>query len=44
MLRDRERAFKLAESLVEDGGAGYLIERAMDEARSYSFRPIGEPG
>ena len=26
---------------IEDGHTGYLIERALDEARSRQFKPIG---
>jgi hypothetical protein len=26
---------------IEDGNTGFLIERALDEARSRQFRPIG---
>jgi hypothetical protein len=26
---------------IEDGQTGFLIERALDEARSHQFRPTG---
>jgi len=26
---------------IEDGNTGFLIERALDEARSRQFKPIG---
>jgi hypothetical protein len=35
-----EDALVLADE-IEDGQTGFLIERALDEARSRHFRPIG---
>ena len=40
LIRHLEDSLALADEL-EDGHAGYLIERALDEARSRQFRPIG---
>jgi hypothetical protein len=37
--RHLEDALALADE-IEDGNTGYLIERALDEARSRQFRPI----
>jgi hypothetical protein len=34
----------LSNDEIEDGGTGYLIELALDEARSRQFRPISERG
>ena len=41
MIKQLEDALALAEELP-DGSTGYLIERAIDEARSRQFRPIGK--
>jgi hypothetical protein len=35
-----EEALTLADE-IEDGQTGFLIERALDEARSRQFRPTG---
>jgi hypothetical protein len=40
LIRHLEDALALADE-IEDGSTGYLIERALDEARSRQFRPIG---
>ena len=40
LIRHLEDALALADE-IEDGQTGYLIERALDEARSRQFRPIG---
>ena len=40
LIRHLEDALALADE-IEDGRTGYLIERALDEARSRQFRPIG---
>jgi hypothetical protein len=40
LIRHLEDALALAEE-IQDGHTGYLIERALDEARSRQFRPIG---
>ena len=40
IIRHREDALALADE-IEDGQTGFLIERALDEARSRQFRPIG---
>jgi hypothetical protein len=40
LIRYLEEAMALADEL-QDGNTGYLIERALDEARSRQFRPIG---
>jgi hypothetical protein len=40
LIRHLEDALMLADE-IEDGQAGYLIERALDEARSRQFRPTG---
>ena len=39
IIRLLEEAFALADE-IEDGNTGYLIERALDEARSRHFIPI----
>jgi len=39
-IRHLEEALALADE-IQDGHTGYLIERALDEARSRQFRPIG---
>ena len=41
IIRHLENALALAEEI---GGTGYLIERALDEARARSFRLIAEAG
>lgn len=38
LIRHLEEALELADE-IEDGTTGYLIERALDEARSRHFRP-----
>jgi hypothetical protein len=40
LIRHLEDALALADE-IEDGQAGFLIERALDEARSRQFRPTG---
>ena len=40
MIKLLEYALMLAEDL-KDGNTGYLIERALDEARSRQFTPKG---
>jgi len=40
LIRHLEDALTLADE-IQDGHTGYLIERALDEARSRQFRPIG---
>jgi hypothetical protein len=40
LIRYLEDALALADE-IEDGRTGYLIERALDEARSRQFKPIG---
>jgi hypothetical protein len=40
IIKHLEDALALADEL-QDGPTGYLIERALDEARSRQFRPIG---
>jgi len=40
LIRYLEDALALADE-IEDGHTGYLIERALDEARSRQFKPIG---
>jgi hypothetical protein len=39
LIRHLEEALTLADE-IEDGQTGFLIERALDEARSRQFRPI----
>jgi hypothetical protein len=39
IIRHLEEALALADE-IRDGNTGYLIERALDEARSRQFRPI----
>jgi hypothetical protein len=39
LIKHLEDALALADDL-EDGTTGYLIERAIDEARSQQFRPV----
>jgi len=38
LIRHLEEALTLADE-IEDGQTGFLIERALDEARSRQFRP-----
>jgi hypothetical protein len=40
LVRHLEEALALADE-IEDGNTGFLIERALDDARSRQFRPIG---
>jgi hypothetical protein len=40
LIRHLEDALALADE-TEDGQTGFLIERALDEARSRQFRPAG---
>jgi hypothetical protein len=40
LIRYLEDALALADE-IEDGHTGYLIEHALDEARSRQFKPIG---
>jgi hypothetical protein len=40
LIRHLEEALTLADE-IEDGHTGFLIERALDEARSRQFRPTG---
>ena len=40
LIRHLEDALALADE-IEDGQTGFLIKRALDEARSRHFRPIG---
>ena len=40
LIRHLEDALALADE-IDDGHTGYLIERALDEARSRQFRLIG---
>ena len=40
LIRHLEDALALADE-IQVGHTGYLIERALDEARSRRFRPIG---
>jgi hypothetical protein len=39
LIRHLEDALALADE-IQDGQTGFLIERALDEARSRQFRPI----
>ena len=39
LIRHLEDALALADE-IEDGETGFLIERALDEARSRQFKPI----
>jgi hypothetical protein len=41
IIRHLEDALALADEL-EDGTTGFLIERALDEARSRQFKPVAE--
>jgi hypothetical protein len=40
LIKHLEDALALADE-VQDGQTGFLIERALNEARSRQFRPIG---
>ena len=40
LIRHLEDALALADE-IQDGQTGFLIERALDEARSRQFRAIG---
>ena len=40
LIKHLEDALALSDE-IEDGRTGFLIERALDEARSRQFRPIG---
>jgi hypothetical protein len=40
LIRHLEDALALADE-IQDGQTGFLIEHALDEARSRQFRPIG---
>jgi len=40
LIRHLEDALALADE-IEDGHTGFVIERALDEARSRQFRPTG---
>jgi len=40
LIRHLEEALALADE-IEDSQTGFLIERALDEARSRQFRPTG---
>jgi hypothetical protein len=43
LIQHLEDALAIADE-IEDGQTGYLIERALDEARSRQFRPaVGRP-
>jgi hypothetical protein len=39
IIRHLEDALTLADE-IEDGQTGFLIERALDEARSRQFKPV----
>jgi hypothetical protein len=41
IIRHLEDALALADEL-QDGHTGFLIERALDEARSQQFKPVLE--
>jgi hypothetical protein len=41
LIKHLEDAFALADEL-QDGEIGFLIERALDEARSRQFRPVNK--
>ena len=41
LIRHLEDALEALADEIEDGQTGFLIERALDEARSRQFRPIG---
>jgi hypothetical protein len=40
LIRQLEEALALADE-IQDGQTGFLIDRALDEARSHQFKPIG---
>jgi hypothetical protein len=39
IIRRLEEALALADE-IQDENTGFLIERALDEARSHQFRPV----
>jgi hypothetical protein len=41
LIKHLEDAFALTDEL-QDGEIGFLIERALDEARSRQFRPVNK--
>jgi hypothetical protein len=41
LIRYLEEALALADEL-QDGQTGFLVERALDEARSREFRPVSD--
>jgi hypothetical protein len=41
LIKLLEDAFALADEM-QDGDIGFLIERALDEARSRQFRPVNK--
>jgi len=41
LIKHLEDALALADE-IDDGPTGFLIERALDEARSSQFRPVRE--
>jgi hypothetical protein len=41
LIKHLEEAFALADEM-EDGEIEFLIERALDEARSRQFRPVNK--
>jgi hypothetical protein len=41
LIKHLEDALALAEEM-QDGGIGFLVERALDEARSRPFRPAND--
>jgi len=41
LIRYLENALAIADE-IEDGKTGYLIERALDEARSAQFKPVAK--
>ncbi|SRR6266481_1801947 len=43
LIRHLEEALELADE-IEGGETGFLIERALDQARARQFRPIGGAG
>jgi hypothetical protein len=42
MIAQLEAALAIADEL-DDGNTGYLIERALDEARAQRFKPSSSP-
>ena len=40
LIRHLEDALELADE-IDDGQTGFLIERALDQARACQFRPLG---